>query len=63
MVKQLIVVAMLLLNYDALEAIQSARAILNFMMLAQYILHNNETFQYMEYILNRLEKTKIAFED
>ena len=31
-------------------------------MLAQYILHNEETLRYIEHVLYRLEKTKIAFE-
>ena len=31
-------------------------------MLAQYILHNEEVFRYMEHALYRLEKTKIRFE-
>lgn len=29
-------------------------------MLAQYILHDKEMLWYIEYILHRLEKTKIA---
>ena len=51
-----------LLIHDAQEAIQCTRVILNFIMLAQYILYNNKTFRYMEHILYRMEKTKIAFE-
>ncbi len=62
MVKQMIVTATPLLIHDAPEAIQCARAILNFTMLAQYVLHDNETLRYMEHALYRLENTKITFE-
>ncbi len=61
-VKQLIVVATPLLIHDAPEAIQCTRAILDFIMLAQYVLYNEETLRYMEHALYRLEKTKITFE-
>ena len=62
MVKQLVVAATPLLIQNALETIQCIRAILDFIILAQYISHDDETLQYMEYALYRLEKTKIAFE-
>ena len=62
MVKQLIVAATPLLIYDAPKAIQCARAILDFTMLAQYVSHDDETLRYMEHALYKLEKTKIAFE-
>ena len=62
MVKQLIVAATPLLIDDAPKTIQCARAILDFIMLAWYVLHNEETLRYMEHALYRLEKTKIAFE-
>ncbi len=62
MVKQLIVAALPLLIYDAPEAIQCARAILDFTMLAQYVSHDEETLRYMEHALYKLEKTKIVFE-
>lgn len=62
MVKQLIVAAMFLLIYEALEAIKCAQAILDFTMLAQYVLHDKETFRYIEHALYKLEMTKIAFE-
>ena len=48
--------------YNAPEAIQCAYAILDFIMLAQYVLHDNKTLRYMEYALYRLEKTKMVFE-
>ena len=54
---------MLLLIYDAPEAIQYARAILDFTILAQYILHDNKMLHYIKHTLYKLEKTKIAFED
>ena len=62
MVKQLVVAATLLLIQNTPEAIQCARAILDFTMLAQYVSHDDETLRYMEHALYRLEKTKIAFE-
>ncbi len=62
MVKQLIVATTPLLIHDAPEAIQYARVILDFTILAQYVLHDKETLRYMEHALYRLEKTKIAFE-
>ena len=61
-VKQLIVAAISLLIYDTLEAIQYTQVILDFTMLAQYISHNKETLRYMEYVLYKLEKTKIVIE-
>ena len=62
MVKQLVVAATPLLIQNAPEAIQCAQAILDFMMLAQYVSHDDETLRYIEHALYRLEKTKIAFE-
>ncbi len=62
MVKQLIVAAMPLLIHDATKTIQCAQAILDFTMLAQYVSHDEETLHYIEHVLYRLEKTKIAFE-
>ena len=48
--------------HNATETIQCTQAILDFTMLAQYISHNNEILRYIEHVLYRLEKTKIAFE-
>ncbi len=62
MVKQLIMATPLLLIYDALEAIQCARAILDFTMLAQYVSHNDKILRYMEHALYKLENIKIAFQ-
>ena len=50
-----------LLIYDALKPIQYTQAILDFIMLVQYILHDKKTLWYIEHTLYRLEKTKIAF--
>ena len=61
-VRQLIVASTPLLIHDAPEAIQCARAILDFTMIAQYVLHDEETLRYMEHALYKLKKTKIAFE-
>ena len=62
MVTKLIIAATLLLIYDVPEDIQCACVILDSVILAQYVLYNNETLRYMEHALYRLEKTKIVFE-
>ena len=62
MVKQLIMAATPLLIHDAPETIQYARTILDFTILAKYILHDDKTLRYEEHALYRLKKTKIAFE-
>lgn len=54
---------MVLLIHDTLEAIQSTWAILNSTMLVYYVSHDNKMLWYMEHVLYRLEKMKIAFED
>ena len=51
-----------LLIHDVSEAIPYIWAILDFTILAQYVLYDEERFRYMEYALYRLEKTKMAFE-
>ena len=51
-----------LLIYDAPETIRCAQAIFDFIILAQYVLYDNEMLCYMEHAFYRLEKTKIAFE-
>ena len=61
-VQQLVVAATPLLIQNTPKAIQCARAILDFIILAQYVSHDDETLWYMEHSLYRLEKTKIAFE-
>ena len=62
MVKQLIVAATPLLIHNTPEALQCTRAILDFIIPAQYVLHYKETLRYIEHALYRLQKTKIAFE-
>ena len=61
MVKELVVAATSLLIQNGPEAIQCARAILDFTILAQYVSNDDKTLRYMEHALYRLEKTKIAF--
>ncbi len=51
-----------LLIYNAPEAIKCIQAILDYTMLAQYVLHDNKTLCYMEHVLYRLETTKVIFE-
>ena len=53
---------MLLLIHGTLDAIQCAPAILNLTILAQYVLYDDETFNYIEHVLYKLENTKIALE-
>ena len=54
--------AMLLLINNTPETIQCTCAILDFIMLAQYILYDDKMLCYVEHALYRLEKTKIVFE-
>ena len=61
MVKQLVIAAIPLLMQDIPKAIYYGRAISDFTMLAQFLLHNNETLFYIEHALYGLYKTKIAF--
>ena len=61
-IKQLIVATLLLLIYDVQETIQYTRIILDFIMLIQYILYDDEILRYIKYALYKLEKTKIPFE-
>ena len=63
MIKQLIVAANFLLIQDELKTIYYACAIFDFIILAQYLLYNDETLFYIEHTLYRLNKTKIAFEN
>ena len=61
--KQLITTATLSLIQDIPNAIYYIYAILDFNMLAQYLLYNNKTFLYIDHTLYRLDKTKIAFKN
>lgn len=58
----MIIAATFLLIYHAPDAIQCARIILDYIMLAQYIPHDDETLRYMEHTLYRLRNTKMVFE-
>lgn len=60
--KKLIMTATLLLIYDTLEKIEGTQAILNFTILAQNVLYDEETLCYIEDVLYRLEKIKKVFE-
>ena len=62
MVKQLIVAVMSLLIHNTPEAIHHIRAILDFTMLAQYVLHDIKMLRYIEYKLYKPEKIKLVFE-
>ena len=62
MIKQMIMAATFLLIHDAPEAIQCIEAILDFAILAEYILHDKELLCYMEHVIFSLEKIKEAFE-
>ena len=54
--------ATLLQIHDVLKAIQRIWAILDFTILAQYVLYDDKMFCYMKHALYKLEKIKIAFE-
>lgn len=62
-VKELIAAVTFLLIYNLLKTIYSAYTIFDFIMFVQYLLHNNETFFYIDHALSRLSKTKIIFEN
>lgn len=53
---------MLLLIHNILETIQYTHVCLDFIILAQYILYDEEMLNYIDYTLYRLEKTKLLFE-
>lgn len=63
MIKQLIAAADLLLIQDVSELIYCICVIINFTILAQYSLHNDETFFYIENALYRLDKIKMVFKN
>ena len=54
--------AKLLLIHEDLETIQCIWAILDFIILAEYVLHDEKMLRYIEHVLYRLEKIKITFE-
>ena len=53
----------LLLIRDELEAIYYIRAILDFIMLAPYLLYDNKTLLYIDHTLYKFDNTKIIFEN
>lgn len=53
----------LLVIQDAPQAIHDACAIFNFIILAQYLLHNDETLSYIEDALYKFDKRKNTFEN
>lgn len=63
MVKQLIPIVTFLLIQNTLRTIYYNCAILDFTMLVWYLLHNNKIFNYIEFVLYRLNKTKIIFKN
>ena len=63
MLRQLIsVVALLLVDY-APAALHCARAVLDFVMMAQYNYHNEDTLSYMSHALYRIDKLKRVFKE
>ena len=63
MVKQLIIAATFLTIQNATGILYCIYATLDFIILVQYLLHNNKTLFYINHALYRLDKTKIAFEN
>lgn len=61
MLKQLIPAGTPLLIQNNLEAIHCACIILDFMILAKYILHVDKTLTYVEHTLYIYNKTKMVF--
>ena len=51
-----------LLIYDLPKLIQFAQVIINFTILAWYVLHNKETLYYIKHALYKLEKIKKTFQ-
>lgn len=50
--------ALILQIHEVPEATQYTQTILNFILLPQYILHNEKTLRYIEYTLYKLEREK-----
>jgi hypothetical protein len=55
------VIALLILTKEP-GALHCARAIVDFILLAQYKTHDDETLRYLEQALYRIDKTKVAFQ-
>ena len=60
-VRQLIPVLAPLLSVKEPAAMHCARAIVDFILMAQYKTHDDETLRYMEQALYRIDKMKVAF--
>ena len=50
-----------LLIHNVPKTIQCAQVILDFLMFAQYVSHDEEILRYIEHALYKLEKINIAF--
>jgi hypothetical protein len=61
-IRQLIPVIAPLLTTKEPGAMHCARAIVDFILLAQYKTHDDETLRYLEQALYRIDKTKVAFQ-
>lgn len=61
MIKKLITATTLLFIENAPKSIYCIRSIFNFIIFAQYPLHNNEAHFYLDHTLYKLDKIKIAF--
>src|SRR6266436_3093147 len=60
-IRQLIPVLALLLSTKVPGAMHCARAIIDFILLAQYKTHDDETLCYLEQALYRIDRTKVVF--
>jgi hypothetical protein len=60
-IRQLISVIAPLLSSKEPGAIHCARAIVDFILIAQYKTHNDETLRYLDHALYRIDKTKVVF--
>ncbi len=60
-IRQLIPVIAPLLSVKEPAAMHCARAIVDFILMAQYKTHDNETLRYIEHALHRIDRMKVAF--
>jgi len=60
-IRQLIPVLAPLLSTKVPGAMHCARAIIDFILLAQYKTHDDETLRYLEQALYRIDRTKVVF--
>jgi hypothetical protein len=61
-IRQLIPVIVLLLSTKEPGVMHCARAIVDFILLAQYKTHDDKTLRYLEQALYKIDRTKIAFQ-